>query len=353
MTQPITHHRLPGFANLFAEIEEGLKELFQTKNEVLIFASSGTGAMEGAVANLFSKGEKVLVVNTGKFGERFGEICKSFGLNFEEIKVEWGKAVEPETIKEKLKEDIKGVFLTHSATSCGIVNDVEAVGKIVKDSPAILIIDAISGLGAINLETDNWNIDVVVAGSQKGLMLPPGLAFASLSEKAWKRAEKSELPKYYWDFKAHRNSLKKGQTPYTPAISLLEGLAESLKMIKEEGLKNVFARHHRLAQATRKGVRALGLELFAEKPVDTVTAVKVPPGVDGAALVKVMRDKYGVIIAGGQAHLKGKIFRIAHLGYMNEFDILTALSALEMALSGLGYKVELGKGVKAAEEVLR
>ncbi len=353
MTKPITHHRLPEFGKVLSEIEEGLKEVFQTENEVLIFASSGTGAMEGAVANLFSRGEKVLVVNTGKFGERFGEICQSFGVEFEEIKVEWGKAVKPEVVKEKLKDDIKGVFLTHSATSTGVVNDVEAIGKIVKDSEAILVVDAISGLGAINLETDNWNLDVVVAGSQKGLMLPPGLAFASLSKKAWERAEKSDLPKYYWDFKDHRSSLKKGQTPYTPAISLLEGLAEALRMIKEEGLSNVFARHHRLAEATRKGIKALGLELFAEKPVDTVTAVKVPQGIDGAALVKTMRDKRRVIIAGGQAHLKGKIFRIAHLGYMNEFDVLTALSALEMTLGELGYKVELGKGVKAAEEALQ
>jgi aspartate aminotransferase-like enzyme len=353
MTQPITHHRLPEFGKLLAEIEEGLKEIFQTKNEVLIFASSGTGAMEGAVVNLFSQREKVLVVNTGKFGERFGEICETFGLNYEEIKVEWGKAVEPEVIKERLKEDIKGVFLTHSATSTGIVNDIEAIGKIVKDSPAILIVDAISGLGAINLETDNWNVDVVVAGSQKALMLPPGLAFISLSRKAWERTENSNLPKYYWDFRAHRDSLKKGQTPYTPAISLLQGLGESLRMIKEEGPRDIFARHHRLATATRKGVKALGLELFAEKPVDTVTAVKVPQGIDGAALVKIMRDKYRVIVAGGQARLKGKIFRIAHLGYISRFDILTALSALEMALSELGYKVELGKGVKAAEEILK
>ncbi len=354
ISRPITHHRLPEFGKMLEEVEKGLKCLFQTKNEVLILASSGTGGMEAAVVNLLSPQDKVLVVNTGKFGERFTEIGESFGVEVEEIEIEWGKAVNPQIVKEKLNENIKAVFVTQSATSTGVLNDIESLSKIVENSPAVLVVDAISSLGAIDLQTDNWNVDVVIAGSQKGLMLPPGLAFVSLSEKAWKMVEDANLPKYYWDFQKMRDSLKKPlpETPFTPAISLLCGLKEALKMIEEEGLKNVFAHHKRLAEATRAGIKALGLELFAENPVDTVTAIKVPAGVEGGALVKIMRDKYKVTIAGGQSHLKGKIIRIAHLGYMNTFDIIIGLSALEMALKDLGHKVELGKGVKAAEEIL-
>lgn len=355
MAQPIIHHRTPEYREIFAEVNEGLKYVFQTKNDVLTFAASGTGAMEAAVANLLSPGDKALVVEGGKFGERFREIGEAYGVEVVPIKVEWGKAVELVLMRQKLKEEreIKAVFTTLCETSTGVVNDIKAMGEIVSGEEAVLVVDAISGLGAMELQSDDWNVDVVVAGSQKGLMIPPGLAFASVSEKAWKLAKESKLPKYYFSFLKAKESLDKTDHPFTPAISLVIALREALRKIREEGLENVLYRHARLARATRAAVTALGLKLFAtEAPSNAVTAVKVPEGIDGVALVKNMREKYGVTIAGGQSQLKGKIFRIAHLGYADTFDLSVAISALEMALSELGYKVELGAGVKAAEEVL-
>lgn len=355
MAQPIIHHRTPEYREIFAEVNEGLKYVFQTKNDVLTFAASGTGAMEAAVANLLSPGDKALVVEGGKFGERFREIGEAYGVEVVPIKVEWGKAVELVLMRQKLKEEreIKAVFTTLCETSTGVVNDIKAMGEIVSGEEAVLVVDAISGLGAMELQSDDWNVDVVVAGSQKGLMIPPGLAFASVSEKAWKLAKESKLPKYYFSFLKAKESLDKTDHPFTPAISLVIALREALRKIREEGLENVLYRHARLARATRAAVTALGLKLFAtEAPSNAVTAVKVPEGIDGVALVKNMREKYGVTIAGGQSQLKGKIFRIAHLGYTDTFDLSVAISALEMALSELGYKVELGAGVKAAEEVL-
>ena len=355
MARPIIHHRTPEYREIFAEVNEGLKYVFRTKKDVLTFAASGTGAMEASVANLLSPGDRVLVVEGGKFGERFREIGEAYGVEVVPIEVEWGKAVEPEVIRTKLKEegDIKAVFTTLCETSTGVVNDVRAIGEIVKVEEAVLVVDAISGLGAVELRSDDWHVDVVVAGSQKGLMIPPGLAFVSVSEKAWKLARESKLPKYYFSFLKAKESLDKTDHPFTPAISLVIALREALRKMKEEELDNILCRHARLARATRAAVVALGLKLFApEAPSNAVTAVKVPEGIDGVALVKNMRQKYGVTIAGGQSQLKGKIFRIAHLGYADTFDLTVAISALEMALSELGYKVELGMGMKAAEEVL-
>ena len=355
MAQPIIHHRTPEYREIFAEVNDGLKYVFQTKNDVLTFASSGTGAMEAATANLLSPGDRVLVVEGGKFGERFREIGEAYGVEVVPIVVEWGKPVEPEVIKQKLKEEgnIKAVFTTLCETSTGVVNDIKAMGEIVKAEEAVLVVDAISGLGAVELRSDDWNVDVVVAGSQKGLMIPPGLAFVSVSEKAWKLVRESKLPKYYFSFLKAKKSLDKTDHPFTPAISLVIALREAIRKMKEEELEGVLRRHARLAEATRAAVIALGLKLFApQAPSNAVTAVKVPEGIDGLALVKNMREKYGVTIAGGQSQLKGKIFRIAHLGYVDTFDLIVAISALEMALSELGYKTELGMGVKAAEEVL-
>lgn len=356
MARPIIHHRTPEFQKIIQEVEEDLKYVFQTKNDVLIFASSGTGAMEASVTNILSPGDKAIVVRGGKFGERFGEICKAYGIEFVPIDVEWGKALEPEKIDEILKREknIKAVYTTLCETSAGVATDIEAVAKIVKDYEAVLVVDAISGLAAIPLKTDAWNVDVVVSGSQKGLMIPPGLAFVSISQKAWSFVERSKLPKYYFDFKEYKRALLKVDTPFTPAVNLIIALRESLRIIKEEGLENIFKRHKNLALAVRKAVLALGLELFAPTAYsDGVTAVKVPKGIDGERLVKLIRDKYGVGIAGGQAELKGKVFRIATMGYITASDIIVTVSALERAFLEMGYRVELGKGVKAAEEILK
>jgi aspartate aminotransferase-like enzyme len=354
MARPIIHHRTPQFQAVLKEATEGLKYVFQTKGDVFILASSGTGAMEAAVANLLSPGDTALTVQGGKFGERWTEICQSYGMNTEIIEVKWGEAVQPKEIEKRLKTNpkIKAVFTTLCETSTGVATDIAAVGKIVKDTPAVLAVDAISGLGAIDLQTDNWFCDIVVSGSQKGLMLPPGLGFISVSQKAWKLIENSKCPKYYFDLKAAKKALDATDTPFTPAITLVIALCESLKMLKEDGLEKVFLRHKKMADATRAAMRALGLELFAPTAAsDVVTAVKVPAGVDGERMVKTMRDTYGVTIAGGQAELKGKVFRIAHMGFIEESDIIAGIACLEKVLDQMGYKFSLGAGVKAAEEV--
>lgn len=354
MAKPIIHHRTPQFQAIIKEVSEGLKYIFQTKGDVYMLASSGTGAMEAAIINILSPQDTVLIVQAGKFGERWTEICNAYSIKSEVLNVEWGKAVDPEVINRKLKEDpkIKAVFTTLCETSTGVATDIKAIGAIVKNTDAVLVVDAISGLGAIDLKTDEWNVDICVSGSQKGLMLPPGLGFITVSEKAWKKNAESKCPKYYFDLKKAKKSLACVDTPFTPAITLIIALAEVLKMIKQEGLENIFSRHKRLADATRSAAKALGLELFAPTAAsDVVTAVKVPVGIDGEKLVKAMRDTYGVTIAGGQSEMKGKIFRFAHMGYMNEFDIITGISCLEKVLAQMGYKFTLGSGVKAAEEV--
>lgn len=354
MAKPIIHHRTPQYRAIFKEVNEDLKYVFQTKGDVFTFASSGTGAMEAALVNLLSTGDKVVTVEGGKFGERWTELCNAYGVKPIVIKVENGKAADPKAIAKALSGDgnIKAVFVTLCETSTGVTNDVKAISEITSKTKTVLVVDAISGLGACELKTDEWGVDCVVCGSQKGLMIPPGLGFISVSEKAWKLIEASALPKYYFDLKAAKKAIKDDDTPFTPAVSLVMALREALKLIKQEGLENVIARHKKLAEATRRGMQALGLKLFADAPSDSVTAVVVPQGVDGEKFVKTLRDKYGVSIAGGQAELKGKIFRIAHLGYMNEFDVIVGVSAIETALAEFGYKFALGAGVKAAEEIL-
>ncbi len=354
MAEPIIHHRSAEYGELFAQINQDLKYLFQTENDVLTFTSSGTGAMEAAVVNLLSPGDRALVVRGGKFGERWAEICIAYGVQVEPLDVEWGYAVEPQQIAAKLEATpgIKAVFTTHSETSTGVINDIEAVGQIVKEYPALLVVDVITSIGTHRLLPDQWHIDVAVAGSQKGLMLPPGLAFASVSQKAWEAVESSKLPKYYWSFSAAKKSLAKNQNPYTPAVSLLVGLKKSLEMIQEEGLENIWARHQRHARATRAAVRALGLEIFAKNPSNILTIVKVPEGMDGKLLLKTIRTKYGVTMAGGQAALAGKVVRISHMGYTDDFDILTAVAALERGLKDLDWQFGLGSGVAAAQRVL-
>lgn len=354
MARPIIHHRTPQFRALLKEAEEGLKYVFQTKNDVLIFSSSGTGAMEGAVSSLLSPGDKAIVVKGGKFGERWAELCAAYGIESISIDVEWGKAAEPEAVKRLLQKEtpqVKAVYTTLCETSTGVSTDVEAMAKAVRDSGAVLVVDAISALAAVPLKTDEWGVDVVVAGSQKGLMIPPGLSFVSLSEKALDLVKKSALPKYYFDFGAYKKSIEKTDTPYTPAVNLIIGLNEALGIIRKEGLENVLDRHRRHARAVRDAVKALGLELFAPDAYsDAVTAVKVPGGIDGAKLVKTMRDEHGVAIAGGQAQLKGRIFRIAAMGYIRACDLKVGIETLEAVLSDMGYKFEKGSGVKAFEK---
>jgi aspartate aminotransferase-like enzyme len=356
MAGPVMHHRDPGYEVLFQEVREGLKYVFQTKQEVLVLASSGTGAMEAAVGNTLSRGDEVLVVRGGKFGERWGEICEAYGVNVTPLDVTWGQAVDPALIKKALdaKPAIKAVLVQASETSTGVMHPIKEIADIVKNrAGTILIVDAISALGVSDLPMDQWGIDVLVSGSQKAFMLPPGLAFIALSAKAWGFAEKSNLPKFYFNLKEELAVAQKNQSQFTPAISLVVGLREALKMLKEEGLENVFERHALLARATREAVKALGLELFAPTaPSNALTAIKAPEGVDGKKLKKNFEDQFGLIIAGGQSQLKGKIIRIAHIGYFQSLDIIQAISTLELVLKGLGYPVKLGAGLKVAEEIL-
>jgi aspartate aminotransferase-like enzyme len=355
MARPILHHRTPQFSAIIAEVKEGLQYLFQTKNDVLILNASGTGAMEGSVSNLFSSGDSVIVINGGKFGERWMEICRSYGLNVKEISVEWGKAVDPSIVRDILKRDkgIKGVFVQASETSTTVTHPVKELAEIVRDiDDTILVVDGISAVGVFDLPMDKWGIDVLVSGAQKGLMLPPGLSFVGLSDKGWRFSEDADLPRYYFDFRKERDNLRANTTAYTPAISLIVGLRKVLQDIREDGLETIFARHERLAMATRAGIVALGLRLLApEAPSNGVTGFFLPDGVDGGRFARLLRDDLGIIMAGGQGHLKGKILRIAHMGYIGIFDIIVVIAGLEMALKRFGYKVEFGKGIAAAQEI--
>lgn len=355
MADTIIHHRTPQFQAVLKDVNVKIKKVFQTENPVFLFASSGTGAMEASIVNLLSKGDKALILKGGKFGERFGEICLAYGVETVDYDIVWGEEADPEVVDKLLKEnpDVKVVYSTLCETSTGVVNDIKAIAKYSSATDAVLVVDAISGLSADELKTDEWGVDVVVCGSQKGFMLPPGLGFLSLSPKAEKLMEFSDLPKYYFDLKAALKAHAKDDTPWTPAVSLVMGLDSVLDIMLDEGLDNVLARHARLGHATREAVRAMGLEVFAKRPSNAVTSVKVPDGVDGVALVKKMRDEQGITIAGGQAVLKGKIFRIAHLGYMDEYDTISAIAGVEIVLSQLGANIELGKGVGKAQELLK
>jgi aspartate aminotransferase-like enzyme len=353
---PIIHHRTPDFSAAFREAIEGLKYVFQTQGDVLLFASSGTGVMEASIANSFSAGDSVIVCRNGKFGDRMKNIAEVYGLNVIDLKYDWTSVVDPADVATALEENpgVRGVIVTQSETSSGVLNDVQAIGAIVREYPeCILIVDSITGIGAVECKTDEWGLDIVMTGSQKGLMLPPGLAACTVSEKAWKAYERSTLPKFYFDFMKYKKNLANDTTPFTPAVSLVLGLNVALKMIMDEGLENTIARHSRLAEATRKGCEALGLKLFApeEGRGSAVTPVWVPEGIDGKAIVKILKSKHGVTIAGGQDDYAGRIFRIGHLGYFGPFDIITTLAALEMTLAELGYEFERGAGIKAAETV--
>ena len=356
MAQPMMHHRTPQFSAIFKDAAEDAQYLFQTKQDVLILASTGTGGMEGCITNLFSSGDKVLVVNGGKFGERWGKISEAYGLEVVWVNVDWGKAVDPDAVKSILDKDkdIRGILVQASETSTTAAHPIEALSRLTRDrDDIILVVDAITGLGVFDLPMDEWGIDAMITGSQKALELPPGLALVGLSEKAWKFADQSTCPHFYFDFKKERKNLANQTSAYTPAVSLVIGLRRVLKDIREAGLENVFRRHNRLARATRAATAALGLKMVApDSPADSATGVFVPDGVDGGKLVKALRDEFGVTMAGGQDQWKGKVVRIAHLGHVDNFDVVIGISALEMALKKFGAQVELGKGVAAAEEIL-
>ncbi|MCB9771182.1 MAG: alanine--glyoxylate aminotransferase family protein [Candidatus Omnitrophica bacterium] len=354
--RPIIHHRTPQFQAFLKEAVEGLKYVLKTQNDVYVLASSGTGAMEASVVSLLSSGDSALVVEGGKFGERWTELCKAYGVKATVIKVQWGKSVDPAEIKKALDADksIKAVFVTHSETSTGTNSDIEGIGKVVKNCAAVLVVDAVSGLGVQDLQTDNWHVDVVCSAAHKGLMLPPGVAFISVSAKADALMAQSKLPKYYFDLRKYKKAWTQVDTPFTPAIGIVIALVESLKMIKETGIDNMLSHYARLAKATRAAALGLGLTLFADESAisNVLTAVKLPEGIDGDKVLKMMRDTHGISVAPGQDAIKGKVIRIAHMGVIDEYDILTGIACLEKVLKQLGHKFEMGAGVAAAQKVL-
>ena len=322
----------------------------------MILASTGTGGMEGCVTNLFSPKDKVLVINGGKFGERWGKISESYGLTVVWHNVEWGQAADAKVIENILKEDkeIKAIMVQASETSTTVAHPIEELSKLTRDrGDILLIVDGITGVGVFDLPMDKWGIDAMITGSQKALALPPGLALVGLSEKAWKFNDSASCPRFYFDFKKERKNLANDTSAYTPAVSLVIGLRRVLLDMKEEGLESVYRRHDRLARATRAAANGLGLQIVApDSPADSSTGIFLPEEIDGGKLFKFIRDDMGVTLAGGQDQWKGKIVRIAHLGYIDSFDIIIAISALEMALKKMGHDVVLGKGVAAAQEIL-
>lgn len=354
MAETMIHHRTPQFNKIFDEAREGLKKLFGTKNDVLMLASSGTGAMEAAVTNLFSPGDKVLVINGGKFGERWLNISNAFGLNPVEMKVEWGQAVKVTDVEKQLKAhpDIQGVMIQASETSTTVLHPIKEIAKLTQNGPLFLV-DGVTAVGVVSVPLDDWRIDVLVTGSQKALMLPPGLGFIALSDRAWEKTKKAKLPRFYFDLNLERKNQQKGSGAFTPAVSLIFGVRASLQMMQREGLQNVYARHDRLCRATRAAARAMGLKLLApDSPSPAATGIYLPGGIDADAVLEYLRDKMNVTLAEGQDQLKGKAIRIAHIGYMGAFDVITAVAALEMALRKFGAEIPFGKGVAAAQEVL-
>jgi aspartate aminotransferase-like enzyme len=355
MSLPVIHHRTPQFAAVLDEVQAGLRELFGTSLEVLMLAASGTGAMESAVTNLCSPGDEVIFVNGGKFGERWGKICKAYGVTAHEITVEWGQAVRPEAVAAALQAHprARAVYVQASETSTGVLHPVEAIAALTRKRDTLLVVDGITAVGVVDMPMDRLGIDVLITGSQKALMLPPGLAVLALSERAWAATERATLPRFYFDLARERKGVREKSTAWTPAISLIQGLKVALQMMRTEGWANVYARHDRLARATRAGAAALGLRLVApDAPSPAATAVWLPAGVDGSALFKYLRDQMHVTFAGGQDQLKGKVIRITHLGYVGSFDVVTGLAALELALAHFGASVELGRGVGAAQAIL-
>lgn len=359
MQQPMINHRGPVFKEIFQDVVTGMKAVFNTTTaDILTYPSSGTGVMEAGIVNLFSPGDCVLVLSVGNFGDRLAEIATSYGLNVEKVSVADGQAINLQDLQVRLATDvehkIKGILFTHNETSTGVTNDVKAVMQVCKNHPAIKMIDTVSALGAVELKMDEWGVDVAVSGSQKALMLPPGLAFVAFGPRAWEAYKTSTLPKYYWDAGKVKKSLEKRETPYTPPVSLFYGAQEALKMIAEEGLENIYARHEFLKKMVHSAVTAMGLELLADPQYAStvVTSVKMPVGINAKDVQVKMRDVYGITIAGGQKHLEGKILRLAHLGYVTASDMLVMLGFLEVVLQQLGHKFTFGAGIQAAQKII-
>jgi aspartate aminotransferase-like enzyme len=352
LAQPMFHHRTPEFQAILTQVLADLKYVLATQHDVLVLTSSGTGAMEAAVVNTVAREQKAIVLASGRFGERWAEIARAFEIHPVMVSVSPGQSVTPAQLSAALAEnpDAVAVFATLCETSTGAGHDLAAMGAIVANTPAILAVDGISGAGAMECRTDDWNLDILVTGSQKALMMPPGLAFLTMSPKAWKRADSVRPQAFYFDLKKMRKKIGVPDTPFTPAHTLIKALGTSLKKIRSEGLENVWARHRRLAAACRAGVQALGLELFAAQPADAVTAVTVPPGLDVSKLLSRLVERFGLKLTGGQDELKGKIFRVAHMGYMDELDMIGTISAIELVLADLGWNVSPGKAVMAAQQ---
>jgi aspartate aminotransferase-like enzyme len=354
MSETMIHHRTPQFNQIFDQARQGLKKLFGTKNDVLMLASSGTGAMEASVANLFSQGDKVLVINGGKFGERWLNIANAFGLNPVELKVEWGQAVKVDAVEKQMKAhaDLKGVMIQASETSTTVLHPVKEIAKLTKNGPLFLV-DGVTAVGVVSIPLDEWGLDVLVTGSQKAMMLPPGLGFIALSDRAWERTKQATLPRFYFDLNLERKNQQKGSGAFTPAVSLIFGARASLDMMQREGLDRVYARHARMSRATRAAATALGLKLLApDSPSPAATGVYLPDGIDADQVLDYLRDHMNITLAEGQDQLKGKVIRIAHVGYMGAFDVITAVAALEMVLRKFGVELPFGKGVAAAQEIL-
>jgi aspartate aminotransferase-like enzyme len=347
------HHRTADFVKIYQSALTDLKEVYGTSGDVLCFAASGTGAMDASVSNLFSKGDKVIVCSAGKFGERWIEIAKAYGLDATVLKADYGDVVTPERIEEALKAEpaTKGVFIQASETSTGAEHDVQAIAAIVKKTDAIFVVDAITGLGTMPLDIDNWGLDVVIGGSQKAFMIPPGLAFISVSAKAWKHADVATNPHYYFNLKKEKKMADGGESSWTPATSLILALGEALKYMKKIGMPNMIENAQILARATREASKAIGLEVFATRPGSSVTAVKAPAGMDSKIIVKGFREQFGAVIANGQGTMQGQIFRMAHLGYFDFADMFGIIAGLELILRANGHNVELGKGVAAVQRV--
>jgi len=353
LAAPALHHRTKAFQGILDRVRDTLRYFFGTSNEVIFFASSGTGAMESSIANFFSAGDRVLVGSAGKFGERWLELGKAFGLQVEKVEAPYGKAVSLDQVKETLQQysDIRGVFFQATESSTGVRNDTEGIARLARQirPDALVVVDAITGLGTTHIDIDEWELDVVIGGSQKALMVPPGLSFVSVSERAWERAKTAKLPRYYFDLQKERAAALKHDTAFTPATSLLVGLAEALDRIHRLGRESLIRNAQVLADCTRTGVEALGMAVFAEQPCDALTAVCAPPGVSSNDIEKLMKEEFGAVVANGQGTMKGKIFRIAHLGYYDFTDMVGVLAALEVVLASLGQAPKLGEGVRAAE----
>lgn len=354
MAGPVVYHRGPDFPALLRGVAADLKTVFPTPHDLLLLACSGTGAMEAAVANTLTRGDRALVAQAGQFGARWADLCRAYGVDVNLLDFPWGAAIDPDAVADALRKDpsIRAVFATQSETATGVLHDIEALAAVVRQTGALFIVDGVSSVGAHPLPTAKWGVDMAVTASQKGLMLPPGLGIVTVGPRAWEATVRSDLPKYYWNLGAYREALSEGRGPATLPVTLLSGLRAALDMIEEEGLEAVWTRHARHAGAVRSAARALGLSCFAQRPSNALTAIGLPEGIDGVALTDCLRTRCGVVIGGGLAHLRGRMVRISTLGHVDDLDVLTAVAALEMGLKHQNWAFPPGSGVAAAEQAL-